>query len=143
MASSRLAHIADEMQAWLEGEGSDGFNVLFPDVPGGALDLVEKLVPELQRRAIFRREYGRHHPARTSGSRAQKTASSRASDEELPTPALTLGSLAQRPPPPRHPSSRALLGPILPSEAQSTRLTPLAVNERALRAAAGGALRAP
>jgi FMN-dependent oxidoreductase (nitrilotriacetate monooxygenase family) len=51
------AHIADEMQAWLEGEGSDGFNVLFPYVPGGVDDFVEKLVPELQRRGIFRREY--------------------------------------------------------------------------------------
>jgi FMN-dependent oxidoreductase (nitrilotriacetate monooxygenase family) len=51
------AHIADEMQAWLEGEGSDGFNVLFPYVPGGVDDFVDKLVPELQRRGIFRREY--------------------------------------------------------------------------------------
>lgn len=51
------ASIADEMQAWLEGEGSDGFNVLFSHVPGGVDDFVEKLVPELQRRGIFRREY--------------------------------------------------------------------------------------
>jgi alkanesulfonate monooxygenase len=51
------AHIADEMQAWLEGEGSDGFNVLFPYVPGGVDDFVDQLIPELQRRGIFRREY--------------------------------------------------------------------------------------
>src|SRR5690606_37569951 len=51
------ASIADEMQAWLEGEGSDGFHVLFSHVPGGVDDFVEKLVPELQRRGIFRREY--------------------------------------------------------------------------------------
>jgi FMN-dependent oxidoreductase (nitrilotriacetate monooxygenase family) len=51
------ARIADEMEAWLVGEGSDGFNVLFPYLPAGLDDFVEKLVPELQRREIFRREY--------------------------------------------------------------------------------------
>jgi alkanesulfonate monooxygenase len=49
--------IADEMEAWLVGEGSDGFNILFPYLPGGLDDFVEKLVPELQRRGIYRREY--------------------------------------------------------------------------------------
>ncbi|KAF1072999.1 MAG: Nitrilotriacetate monooxygenase component A [Pseudomonas citronellolis] len=49
--------IADEMQAWLEGEGSDGFNVMFPWLPGGLDDFVAQVVPELQRRGIFRREY--------------------------------------------------------------------------------------
>jgi FMN-dependent oxidoreductase (nitrilotriacetate monooxygenase family) len=51
------SRIADEMEAWLLGEGSDGFNVLFPYLPGGLDDFVDKLVPELQRREIFRREY--------------------------------------------------------------------------------------
>jgi alkanesulfonate monooxygenase len=49
--------IADEMQEWLEKEGSDGFNVLFPWLPGGLDDFCEKVVPELQRRGLFRREY--------------------------------------------------------------------------------------
>jgi FMN-dependent oxidoreductase (nitrilotriacetate monooxygenase family) len=51
------AHIADEMEAWLLGDACDGFNVLFPYLPEGLDDFVEKLVPELQRREIFRREY--------------------------------------------------------------------------------------
>jgi FMN-dependent oxidoreductase (nitrilotriacetate monooxygenase family) len=51
------ASIADEMEEWLESEGSDGFNIMFPHLPGGLDDFVEKLVPELQRRGIFRREY--------------------------------------------------------------------------------------
>jgi alkanesulfonate monooxygenase SsuD/methylene tetrahydromethanopterin reductase-like flavin-dependent oxidoreductase (luciferase family) len=51
------ATIADEMEAWLEGEGSDGFNVMFPFLPAGLDDFVEKVVPELQRRGLFRREY--------------------------------------------------------------------------------------
>lgn len=51
------ADIADAMQQWLEEEGSDGFNVMFPYLPGGLDDFALKVVPELQRRGIFRREY--------------------------------------------------------------------------------------
>lgn len=51
------ATIADQMEAWLVGEGCDGFNVMFPWLPGGLDDFVDKVVPELQRRGIFRREY--------------------------------------------------------------------------------------
>jgi alkanesulfonate monooxygenase len=51
------ATIADEMEAWLEGEACDGFNVLFPYLPQGLEDFVDRVVPELQRRGIFRREY--------------------------------------------------------------------------------------
>jgi FMN-dependent oxidoreductase (nitrilotriacetate monooxygenase family) len=51
------ATIADGMEAWLAGEGSDGFNVMFPYLPGGLDDFVDKVVPELQRRGLFRREY--------------------------------------------------------------------------------------
>ena len=49
--------IADEMEQWLVEAGSDGFNVMFPYLPAGLDDFVEKVVPELQRRGIFRREY--------------------------------------------------------------------------------------
>ncbi|NEQ24388.1 MAG: LLM class flavin-dependent oxidoreductase [Microcoleus sp. SIO2G3] len=49
--------IADEMEQWLTEEGSDGFNVMFPFVPEGLNDFVDKVVPELQRRGIFRKEY--------------------------------------------------------------------------------------
>src|SRR5262245_23121889 len=49
--------IADEMEEWLMTEGSDGFTVQFPYLPGGLDDFVDKVVPELQRRGIFRREY--------------------------------------------------------------------------------------
>jgi alkanesulfonate monooxygenase len=51
------AMIADQMQEWLETEASDGFNVMFPYLPGGLDDFVDKVVPELQRRGIFRTEY--------------------------------------------------------------------------------------
>ena len=51
------ATIADEMEEWLETEGSDGFTVMFPYLPGGLDDFVERVVPELQRRGLFRRDY--------------------------------------------------------------------------------------
>ena len=51
------ASIADQMEEWLVGDGCDGFNVMFPYVPGGLDDFVGLVVPELQRRGIFRREY--------------------------------------------------------------------------------------
>ncbi|MFY7960773.1 MAG: LLM class flavin-dependent oxidoreductase [Elsteraceae bacterium] len=49
--------IADEMEQWLTERGSDGFNVMFPFLPEGLDAFVDKVVPELQRRGIFRAEY--------------------------------------------------------------------------------------
>ena len=49
--------IADQMEEWLLAEGCDGFNIMFPYLPGGLDDFVDQVVPELQRRALFRREY--------------------------------------------------------------------------------------
>jgi FMN-dependent oxidoreductase (nitrilotriacetate monooxygenase family) len=49
--------IADEMEEWLYSDACDGFNVMFPYVPGGLDDFVDRVVPELQRRGLFRREY--------------------------------------------------------------------------------------
>jgi alkanesulfonate monooxygenase len=50
--------ITDEMEEWLETQGSDGFTVMFPYLPGGLDDFVDKVIPELQRRGLFRRDYG-------------------------------------------------------------------------------------
>lgn len=49
--------IADEMEQWLAEDASDGFNIMFPYLPAGLDDFVDRVVPELQRRGIFRREY--------------------------------------------------------------------------------------
>ena len=49
--------IADEMEEWLTTEASDGFTVMFPHLPGGLDDFVDKVVPVLQDRGLFRREY--------------------------------------------------------------------------------------
>src|SRR5437667_6187750 len=49
--------IADEMEEWLLSDACDGFNIMFPWVPGCLDDFVDRVVPELQRRHLFRREY--------------------------------------------------------------------------------------
>ncbi len=49
--------IADEMEEWLHARGSDGFNVMFPYLPGGLEDFCDKVVPELQRRGLLRTTY--------------------------------------------------------------------------------------
>ena len=51
------ASIAEEMTQWLFEEGSDGFNIMFPWLPGGLDAVVDMLIPELQRRGLFRVEY--------------------------------------------------------------------------------------
>lgn len=49
--------IADQLQAWFEGRAADGFNVLVPHLPLGLEDFATQVVPELQRRGLFRRQY--------------------------------------------------------------------------------------
>jgi alkanesulfonate monooxygenase len=49
--------IADEMQEWLETRASDGFNIMFPFLPAGLDDFVDRVVPELQGRGLFRKEH--------------------------------------------------------------------------------------
>ncbi|MGI4985592.1 MAG: LLM class flavin-dependent oxidoreductase [Janthinobacterium lividum] len=49
--------IADEMAAWLDADACDGFNIMFPWLPGGLDEFVDRVVPELQRRGMFRTEY--------------------------------------------------------------------------------------
>jgi FMN-dependent oxidoreductase (nitrilotriacetate monooxygenase family) len=49
--------IADQMEEWLVTRGSDGFTLQFPYLPEGLDDVIDRVVPELQRRGLFRREY--------------------------------------------------------------------------------------
>jgi alkanesulfonate monooxygenase len=50
--------IADQMERWIEERGSDGFNVMFSHAPGGVEEFCDLVVPELQRRGLFRKAYG-------------------------------------------------------------------------------------
>jgi alkanesulfonate monooxygenase len=49
--------IADRMEQWYVEEAADGFNIMPPYLPGGLNDFVELVIPELQRRGLFRTEY--------------------------------------------------------------------------------------
>ena len=49
--------IVDEMEEWIATEASDGFTIQFPYLPGGLDDFVQQVVPELQRRGLFRTAY--------------------------------------------------------------------------------------
>jgi alkanesulfonate monooxygenase len=49
--------IVDAMEAWSRGGAADGFNILPPWLPGCLEDVVDLVVPELQRRGLFRTAY--------------------------------------------------------------------------------------
>ena len=51
------AEAADLMQDWFESGGCDGWNLIPPFLPDPALECLEWLVPELQRRGLFQTEY--------------------------------------------------------------------------------------
>lgn len=49
--------IADRMQEWFEAGACDGFMVRISHLPEGLKDFVSLVVPELQRRGLFRTDY--------------------------------------------------------------------------------------
>lgn len=75
--------VADEMEHWFKDGAADGFNVMPAWLPGSLKDFVDLVIPELQRRGLFRTEYeamtlrenlglprpiNRHHLARLAGA---------------------------------------------------------------------------
>jgi len=49
--------VADALELWFRAGAADGFNLLPLTFPGGLADIVDLLIPELQRRGLFRKEY--------------------------------------------------------------------------------------
>jgi alkanesulfonate monooxygenase len=49
--------IVDELELWFKTKAADGFIIQPSFLPGGLDDFVELVVPELQRRGLYRREY--------------------------------------------------------------------------------------
>jgi FMN-dependent oxidoreductase (nitrilotriacetate monooxygenase family) len=49
--------VADAFGTWLAEEAADGFTVVLPFLPQGLDDVAGRLVPALQRRGLFRRDY--------------------------------------------------------------------------------------
>ncbi len=49
--------IADSLQHWYETGAADGFNIMALTFPDGLRDFVDQVVPELQRRGLFHKDY--------------------------------------------------------------------------------------
>ena len=50
-------HVADILEDWFTSERADGFVIMPAYFPGAFDDFVDKVVPELQRRGLYRKEY--------------------------------------------------------------------------------------
>lgn len=48
--------VVDQLQAWFEGYGADGFNILPPTYPEGLDDFIALILPELKRRGLVPQE---------------------------------------------------------------------------------------
>ena len=51
------ATVVDEMQAWIDATGVDGFNLSYTVLPECIDDFVRLVVPEMQRRGIYKTSY--------------------------------------------------------------------------------------
>jgi long-chain alkane monooxygenase len=51
------AHVADQMEAYFDEVGGDGFMLTPIYTPGAVEEFVDRVVPELQRRGRYRRDY--------------------------------------------------------------------------------------
>jgi FMN-dependent oxidoreductase (nitrilotriacetate monooxygenase family) len=51
------ADIVDAMEEWFHDEAADGFNLLPTWLPGGLEEVVETVIPEMQRRGLYRTAY--------------------------------------------------------------------------------------
>ncbi len=49
--------IADELESWIDATDLDGFNLAYAVTPETFADFVELVVPELQRRGVYKRAY--------------------------------------------------------------------------------------
>jgi FMN-dependent oxidoreductase (nitrilotriacetate monooxygenase family) len=49
--------VADVLEAWVDETDVDGFNLAFTLMPGSFADIVDQLVPELQARGRYKRDY--------------------------------------------------------------------------------------
>lgn len=51
------SQVADQIEDWFVNGAADGFNLIPPLMPSGLEDFVDLVVPELQRRDLFRKDY--------------------------------------------------------------------------------------
>jgi alkanesulfonate monooxygenase len=80
--------VADEMEEWFVNYGVDGFLVHPAYMPGGLSDFVDLVVPELQRRGLFRIDYeGRTLRENLGLTRPENQFCSRSKAKNYATPA--------------------------------------------------------
>jgi hypothetical protein len=53
------ATVADQLEQWIDDTGVDGFNMAFAVRPETFVDVVDMLVPELQRRGRYKAKYAK------------------------------------------------------------------------------------
>jgi len=85
--------IADMMEEWFRKDGCDGFNIMPPFLPGGLDDFVDMVIPELQRRGLFRTAYEGRTLRENLGLRRppSRHVNSLASDAPSPRPRAASG----------------------------------------------------
>ena len=57
VAVGTATDIADALEEWYRGGAADGFNIMPQVLPAGLNEFVELVIPELQRRGLFRTRY--------------------------------------------------------------------------------------
>ena len=57
LVAGTAAQVADAMEAWIAETDVDGFNLAYALMPGTFADIVAHLVPELQHRGRYKRDY--------------------------------------------------------------------------------------
>jgi len=57
MIHGTAVEIVDSLEHWYRTGAADGFNIMPQILPSGLVDFVEYVVPELQRRGLFRTQY--------------------------------------------------------------------------------------
>jgi alkanesulfonate monooxygenase len=57
LAIGATEQVADELQAWVEETDIDGFNLAYAVMPETFADFAEHVVPVLQRRGAYKRDY--------------------------------------------------------------------------------------
>lgn len=57
MVAGTAIDIADQMEAWFVSGAADGYNLMFPLLPDDWTNFMRQVVPELQRRGLFREAY--------------------------------------------------------------------------------------
>ena len=52
-----VSEVADNLEEWIASGAADGFNIMPPVFPASLTDFVDMVIPELQRRGLYRKTY--------------------------------------------------------------------------------------